>query len=286
MDDKIKDTIITLLKEKKLTYQKIADYVNMSYPTIEKVARENNLKYGRGKRNFWTFSESNELAYLVGAYLTDGTLIREYKTRVVRGFAFINTSDKLLDHILMCLQKLGLPAKLSKPLSNSNLGKKIKRAIYCYSSDFGNWLYENCNLKERIPDFIFESSNEIKINLISALIDGDGSIAKDGSIRVRNTSGWISCLADLLNKCNIRNSGLLFVCTLKTGKKYYSVHINRNDFLSFNGFCIVPEKQSRLMLLDKPIYVCNVCGKTTRKDKRSLMCKQCANELKKIIKVR
>lgn len=239
------------IQSRKYSQDEIAKRNNCSRSTVVRVIRTNHLGIGQGRRifNVWRFSETSEsLCYLMGIYITDGWIARNYNTRQVNQFSISSTTPEIIEHSKGCILAIGIQWRERKILpSGIHKGKKTQHAITTYSADFASWLYTICEDKSKIPGPVFNAPTPDKLAFLAGIIDGDGHVAKDGSIRIRGTDNWLSELPRLLETLNIRTSGFNRVSILPTGKSYYGVSINRADFRALGGWCIVPSKMDRIL---------------------------------------
>jgi len=248
------DAIAKDIQGRVLRQEQIAHKYKCSRNVIVRVAREMNIHIGQGIRYTWNFSNpSPELAYIVGMYLTEGTIGLSHTTRKPNQFIVCNSSDILLNRVSDCISAIGLKPHRRKWYTGG-IGTLPKSSVACYSVQFVRWLYDVCNVKNAIPAFVFDSPLDNKLAFVASLIDGDGCVQKNGTIRMRATQDWMKQLPDLLLSMNIRSGGIRIARILDSGKPYYSVSINRMDFRSMNGqlYCHDPEKQRRILFGKEP----------------------------------
>lgn len=245
-----KQAIIQDLRERKLTQGEIAIKNNCSRTTVIRLVKSDNLQIGRGVRNHWEFTQSSEeLAYIIGAYLTDGNVARDYRNKSIRQFSLNNTSDEFIQKAHSCLIALGLNPRFSKPRQkiSGHLGSKTMLSVSSYSSMFSTWLYDTCQKKSKIPDFLIIAPLSHQLSFLAGAIDGDGHVTKFGSILIRGVDSWLKMLPRLLELMNIRSAGLKISETLSSGKIYYRVSIHRTDLRGMGGWCVIPFKYDRLL---------------------------------------
>lgn len=277
-----KEAILKDLRERKLTQGQIAEKHNCSRVTVVRFVREHRLGLGRGVKNYWQFSKSSDaLAYVIGAYITDGTVTRSYKTGKPRGFTLSSSTDEFVQHIFLCLETLGLSPSRGIHHNPHRLGRVDLFTVSTYSSMFGAWLLEICQGKSQIPTFLLSAPLPHRITFLAGAIDGDGCVDKEGSIRIRGVDNWLLQLPDFLECCSISTTGIKLDRVLDSGKAYWRVGINRSDYLSQGGFCIIRFKQQRLLQPEgrtnprkRKLYPCRVCGNATvhRKGGRCTTC--------------
>ncbi len=230
-----------LLLNEQLTHGQAAAKLGVSLITVSRAVRRFDLQAGRGVKHRWDFtSYDSELAYVVGLYLTDGWAMKA-------GIAFGSTEPILIDRYTKALRHLRLPIAESIPAPNiSHKGNKPIFEIRTYSKLFRNWLVEECQAKTAIPDGLMEASNEAKLMLLAGIIDGDGTVRKDGSIRIRTTATWIHDLGDLLESLHIRHH-FRVDDILPSGKPYCAVSIRRSDYRALGGKCFHPMRAWRIV---------------------------------------
>jgi len=244
------DGIVSDLREHKLSYLKIAEKHGCNPRTVFIDAQRFGLQYGRGTKNWWQFDQlSPELSYLMGAYITDGTITKEYKTGNLTGINISSTTSEYLEYIRKCISCIGLvPHECSRgPTDTIRWGNKPQHAVAAYSRMFAKWIYDQCDQKSKIPQIIFNATEQNKINFVAGAIDGDGSVDKEGCIRIREIDKWLFDLPALLRTIGIRCSDCRLVEVLPSGKLYNGLSIRRSDYVKHGGFCVIPFKQDRLM---------------------------------------
>lgn len=281
------------LELRQYTQGQIAERHNCSVRSVGRIARINNLSPGQGIIHQWIFPGSlPELAYIIGFFLTDGTMCRDYKTKIPRGVIFCNTTTEMLDHLEDCLSHARLPAKRATVQQRGadsekhNIHIKPGGIIYhtrCYSSLFARWIDQQCSGKSVIPTFLFEADLADKMAFISAVIDGDGYVQTNGGIRLRCTQGWIMQFPSFLASAGVRSTGPRVERVLPSGKNYYAVCIRRQDFRDLGGHCYHPLKQERILNAvsdfskfnkPRPKTVCPNCGRKN-KSRSSELCREC-----------
>lgn len=276
------------LIERKLTQGEIAKKHGVSIRTIGRIAKAKKLGIGQGKKYIWEFSGSSpELCYLIGAYITDGCITFDYKSRVPTTMKIGITDVSFRDAIRSCLDAIGLHFSVAEKnyqdmQKTTHKGKKTIYETSCHVRDFSIWLNEVCGYKEKIPDFIFSSPIEDKVAFICGAIDGDGCVTKEGSISIGCIDNWITHLPELAETIGVKPS--LRTEIMPSGKVMYKVSLKRSDFRALNPTCHIAHKQERLLYAKderkrrnqkRPSYSCNVCGELKRKNKEGEMCQDC-----------
>lgn len=281
-----KSAIIQDLKERKITQDQIAKKHNCSRATVVRCAKLFNLQIGQGIKNYWEFIQSSEaLAYIIGVYLTDGNVSRDNKSKQIRAFHLNNTCFEYIQKTQEYLNYLSLKPRLTKIRYESvgHKGTKPMFGISIYSSQFAKWLYESCQKKSKIPDFLFTSPLKHKIAFLAGAIDGDGSVSKDGSIMIRGIDTWLFQIHTLIENDKIHCSPVAIDRILESGKPYYRISIKRSDFRDKGGWLAIPEKNNRLINgqsknkynpLERRRYPCIVCGQVITWNKNT-RCETC-----------
>lgn len=275
-----------MLKTRKYNYSEIADIVGCSVQTVGRDAKKFDLQVGQGVIHYWEFSKPDSyLAYLVGIIITDGTIAKAYKTGVPKSVKVMSITREIIKHSQECLENIGLDKaiKLAKRKYKAN-NKNVQDIFWlsCYSTMFAKWVNKATNNRDIFPDFVFDMNNECKMSLLAGIIDGDGSVDKDGSIAIRATNKWMKDLPEILSSLNIRTGGYHVERVLESGKDYGRVSIRRSDYRSLGGTCYHPIKKERILHAKdtreheyKPKwYKCPECGRKT-KSKNADMCKEC-----------
>lgn len=273
--------VIEKLEERKLTYREIANIFNMPTSTVQHIAIRNNLTYGsksseRGNhgRKPWSFENmTSELAYIIGVYLSDGSATKYHFSLGVKSVEFAQ-------HTLRYFNKLGLDARL-KIGNNGFYYVRYSSILFC------QWLKEICNNKKKIPDCVKNAPQKCKIAFISALIDGDGTVRKKGTIRICGIHSFVQELPQLLNSMNMHSGISVQKNFTRSHNDYYTIYIRPNEFLDNGGKCSITKKQNRIE--KKDLYKCNICGRYTKVTKEAYRCLECSgvkNDKPKISKVK
>lgn len=278
--------IKNLLLERKYTGDQIAKKCNCGRRSVVRVAKELGLSPGKGIKNYWQYKTMiPELAYIIGTYLTDGSLLKSPNDRTKnRGFILSVVSKEFSKKVESCLYICNLKNNVFyvQPKEENH---KQKRSVVTYTKMFADWLETICDGKEHIPKEIQTANIEIRFSFLAAVIDGDGRVRKDGSINVRGVHekyGWINDLPEFLGGLQIRTK----IRTDKTqrGEPYRSVSINRSDFRSLGGWVIIPEKMNRVLYgkeertkrkRKKYEYICPECGEKRMTNKDAKSCRDC-----------
>lgn len=273
-----KNKIIKLAKTSKYKSHEIAKLVGCSSTTVFKVCRESNISLNNARKNSWEFNRiiTPEFGYLLGIYLADGCLERDHESGKFCSFMIRNTTIQIINMVEKCIVSIDGKPRRRTPVNAPNT--KTSYAICFYSVDFSNWVNNVFHYKKIIPKFMFNASQESKIAFIAGIIDGDGTISKTGYIIVKNTKLWIRQFPEFLNSAKIRTTGLKKTNCNTTKKPYYSVSINRKDFVPC--YIVHPIKRHRIDNPEKQKkhksrwVLCPDCKKN-KKQKNSTRCRGC-----------
>lgn len=253
------EKIIIELNQKLLSHSQIAEKYNCSLSAISQIAKEHSLQFGRGKKYHWSFIDSTpEFAYLMGAFITDGYVGKNHRTKKPIQVTFSSVDIEFINRIQHCLEVCNLHPRRQKDNDRieSRLGNKTQYVIATYVSDFANWALIETDSKSKIPAFLHSAPIADKVAFLSGVIDGDGYVAKEGTIRIREVDKWLSDLPEFCRSIGVRATDYELAELLPSGKEYMGVYIRRSDFMKLGGYCYIPEKQNRL-----------TNGKDTRKRK-------------------
>jgi len=277
-----KASFLELYHDPTLRIPQIAERLGVSRTTVSRYIK----RYGLPKRYArpWPQPEilSPSLAYLVGAWITDGNI-----NTATGQLCIFNADRRFLGEIAKCAKGSGLPSvriwERSLSRKSGSLGTARQFICTIYSILLTRWLATAFGpRKEHIAPIVFESSLESKVRFISAVIDGDGHVGKDGSIRVRKTHDWLLHLPALCASAGIRCSEASIARVLPSGKPYRNVGINRQEFLAAGGHCMIASKRERMLhphsrrydLIAQNAWPCPMCGKP-RKSPRAKLCCAC-----------
>lgn len=243
-----KTLILQDLRDRKLTQGQIAQKYGCGRATIVRLVKKHGLQIGRGISNYWTFTASSEaLAYVIGAYITDGMIGRDHRTNKPKQLVLNSSTEEFTQHIHDCLTKLDMSPRLGIHHSPTRKGRSDLFSVAGYSSMFATWLLETCQGKSKIPTFLLHAPLSHQLAFLAGAIDGDGHVTKHGSIRIRGVDEWLKELPTLLAIMGIRTSGYKTEAILQSGKSYYRVSIKRADFRALGGWCIINAKRDRIL---------------------------------------
>lgn len=210
------------------------------------------------------FDLSVSTAYLVGVYLTDGSIYKNqfYLESIDKDFC-----EKVLLHLENILENFNKNIRYIEPRKKSD-GYKYAATyrIKISSVDLCEWLMNITNHKQQVPKEILESKREILLSFLSGLMDGDGGISKS-EVRSNGTSmyqislcgfetlyGAVKDYAKVFDKL-----GIQYRKQDKTSKPGFVSYVLKNfSFVDSGGYFNIIRKQKRLndmisMFEDMPI---------------------------------
>lgn len=279
------DAIIADLKDQKLTQKEIAQKHNVSLATIARDVKKYGLQIGRGNRpqSLWEFSPSSDLAYIVGIFITDGYISRDYYSHHPKQVSITSTTPEIIHKTTQSFKGIGLVPNIRNN-GLSEYGHKDRINVQIYHTAFSTWLNNVCHYKSRIPDFLYTAPLDHQLSFLAGVIDGDGYVQKDGTIKVRGVDTWLNDLPDLLAIMHIKTTGVSPVETLDSGKIYLGIYINRSDYRSLGGTAHHPMKKQRIATgkdkrsnrkVTPPRYKCPECGQMNMTNKNAKSCRAC-----------
>ncbi len=219
-----------------------------------------------------------ELGYFLGAWITDGSLNLRYGQ-----LSIVNMSSEFLDHLQECATRLRPGHVRRATYKTRHKGADMMPRVTIYSKALCRWIADSFGAhKDRIAPYILNAPAKVIVAFLSAVIDGDGHVDKQGNVRLRGSFPWVLQIPDLCQRVGIKCSAPKFVRTLPSGRDFWGLSINRTDFLAAGVHCFIPEKQRRL---ERPTYrrhqaiaqnawPCPSCGEPM-KSYRASLCRAC-----------
>jgi len=199
--------------------------------------------------------EQSALAYLLGAYLSDGSLsINEDLTAAKAHWGGIK-DEYFIDCIGIALTKIGVPYSFGdRAKFQGTYRRRFRIRERKNKKELGNWLWEVSGEKKEILPKI---PRELVRPLVAGLMDGDGGayLSPRGGVTLHYTgkAGFVQDFRTLLTSLGIRISS--------QGTKNHQFCINREDFLR-EGLCFaMPRKQALLVLWCKKVIKSNRCSR-------------------------
>ena len=116
---------------------------------------------------------NKELAYIIGVYLSDGSITgKNFSLQVIdREFA-----ERTLNYLRVLIPKT--KAYLRNRTDTGSWNKSPRYIINVGINSLADWLKNETNNKHHIPTCILEENNGIKRWFIAGIMDGDGFITK------------------------------------------------------------------------------------------------------------
>lgn len=198
-------------------------------------------------------SLSKELAYLLGVYLTDGSITKDGK------FLLQVIDRDFADNVLSSIKKIK-PDCESRVPTRTNDASWNKKHQFCVSAGFTSWktFFENqTGKKHHIPIIIWRAPLAIKKWFIAGVMDGDGYVAthrrpnNDMQFTIgvgKIEDGWIMEFKELLEQMGVKTLKPYRWLT-KNGVPFMTFNINTASFKEHGLFFTVNRKQDRIKLL-------------------------------------
>ena len=208
----------------------------------------------------WYFENlTPELAYLIGNYLTDGSICRN--KRPIHGKEYIcyqfksSSIDKeLTQYLKKCLEKI-LQKKIETHWELKPGNRQVQYYISVTNNDLFSWMKRICKGKARIPEIIWKADENIKRYFIAGIMDGDGFISENptkgrmyykmGICGQEEEKPWFREIKQFLQSFG------LIVGKRKEDKRknppVISYEINKESFLRKNCGFHIRRKQNRLL---------------------------------------
>lgn len=163
--------------------------------------------------NFIIDENSLDIAYLLGVYLTDGS--------IYKGAFRLNSIDlDFMERVADILYRLiGLRPNIREIARRSKKHSQAwEMAITCH--ELCDWLLEKTNKKMNVPQFVFQQSLDWQKEFLAGVMDGDGFISIQHE-RPNKTTGHIVKNVKI-GFCGLKNSYMLDMRSLldKMGIRY------------------------------------------------------------------
>jgi intein/homing endonuclease len=217
---------------------------------------------------------SKELAYLLGVYLTDGsithyesyqftlkTIDKDFAENTLNAFKKIYPENKSQIFIQKAINRYWEDGRVSKCQDQYCIGMGFAK--------FGDFFKSQTNNKHHIPFVIWDASLQIKKWFIAGVLDGDGWISKTerknykkvGNSRDiyngfqyrigigKTDESWIHEFKELLQKMGVETLKKEIDMRLPRNKVMIKFGIKINSFVSHGLFFTIRRKQERVELL-------------------------------------
>lgn len=190
-----------------------------------------------GESVYKNYKLNNELAYMLGAYIAKGNIIKHKKGKGIE-IEIVNNDEEFCKPFLNGI-KYGLPQNF----------EKNKNKLYCFSDAAIDYLNDlGIDTNEHTPKSILVATKEHMCSYLSGLFDGNGHINSQGIV-LNNKS------LELLRDTQILLSNLGFITNIKRKrikhKLIWQLQIPKNQFDFFAkliGFRSI-KKQNKLLEL-------------------------------------
>lgn len=205
---------------------------------------------GLKETGHFEFRELNKhIAYLLGSYLSDGT-IGETK----KGWLYFNLEVIDEDFATNVQEAINnLTGQLLDRLYVREAGVSVKREYfkaYSGNQELCHWMRTVTRNRQQIPQVIVDAAPTLQRWFIAGLMDGDGWICaykdKPGWILgYAGTDPWVFDMAEMLRALSVTVHGPR---RQKNGgvKPLYAMNINKNTFIEAGCFFTISRKQERL----------------------------------------
>ena len=242
------NAIVDDLEKETYSHGEVAQRHGVNIKTVWYISQEHNLAPGRGIRFRWRYDGmTDDLAYLIGAYITDGHVQFSNISGSAKAFILNACDQEFVYRVKDILESLGgNPSIYEYKRKRKNHRDQLR--VQFSSKQFCQWLFDFCGGKDKteIPHDIKNGTKDQKLNFIAGCIDGDGHIDRMGTVTIANIGAWIKQLPEVILslgiQSSIRSNGFAF-----SGKEILVVNIHRGDFVRHGGFCEIKRKQDRLL---------------------------------------
>lgn len=193
------------------------------------------------------YTLTKEIAYLLGVYLTDGSITD-------KNFQLQAIDRDFVELTLNCLRTIRPESTAIIRERNEKTGwnKSIRYIIKVGMGEYAQWFEWITNKKHHLPFIIWKSNDGIKRWFIAGIMDGDGWISKTerknspqfqyrlgiGGVE----DGWIYEFRELLNSFNVKCNKVERVLT-KNNRWFCRFGINPKTFFDAKLFFTIKEKK-------------------------------------------
>ena len=211
----------------------------------------NQKRKGTGTFQYKNLNKS--IAYLLGAYLSDGNIYKDRK----KGWAQF-TLEVIDQDFAERVQEaiVALTGQVTTTVFVRETPGKSYFKAYSGNQDLCRWLIEITNDKGLIPDIIWQASPELQKEFIAGLLDGDGWFCmgtrsdrdtKQFHLGYACTDPWIHDMVAMLHKLGVRTGRVI---RQENGgvKPLYRFEINKESFVGSGMYFTIKRKQDRVEL--------------------------------------
>lgn len=236
-----------------LSYDDLSVLLNRTQSSIHhKVMRLGLTKW----INDWEYEQMTpSLAHLLGMALTDGCLHYSGKSGTLVLTHTAIDPEYVEASIDAFASECGKTYKTPRAVgTNENFRGKQPWTVDLVCADLNHWIAEQIDWKKKFPVEMWKASRESQLSFAAAMLDGDGWIAeqkhpKSTSLRYKigfcSESKWIYEFSGFLKSLGI-SSGKMRTEILKSGKEFYTLSINHNEFVQGGGYFRIERKMARL----------------------------------------
>lgn len=195
------------------------------------------------------FTLNKELSYLLGVYLSDGSITGcNFNLQVVDKDFAENTLSFIKKIIPSCV------SVLRKRDDNISWNKNRRYVVKAGLGDYAKWFKQQTNEKHHIPLCIWKAPDVLKRWFVAGIMDGDGWISKtkrQDSLQYQYRigiggveDGWINEFRELLGQMHVKCNKMERFLT-KNGKVFCRFHMKPKTFFNAKLFFTVTRKQDR-----------------------------------------
>lgn len=207
----------------------------------------------------WSYSGMTEdIAYMLGVYLTDGCMTFDGKTGNLR-FKLNVIDREFLEFVLDAYERTsGKVYNRVWELKKDKAHHSTKYAACMTCNDLNKWMYFETNSKTRLPQSIWGASKECKLAFSAGMLDGDGWVAKGKNnskytdkswtqyrIGFCSQDEWIYDFGALLNGIGISTTKIQVFIDPRSEKPIYRFDIHKETYVSNGGYFRVERKWKR-----------------------------------------
>ena len=120
-------------------------------------------------------SADKSFAYILGTYMSDGCVTKEYNKNVLR----LEVMDEdFANAFYHALESYGVNHLKRYKIDNPRYRQGFSFFVVSRDNDLCELLVSDTNHKKLIPDYVYKWDKELKLEFISAFMDGEGYVSK------------------------------------------------------------------------------------------------------------